>query len=172
MSTSATTGAAKPSPTPLINPSVIGTCTPPHTALVEAGRLRQFAHAIGERRPEYVDEDAARAASRPGLLVPPTFLFCLEMDHPDPWGWLTDLEVDLATVLHAEQSFVHHQPAWSGQRLTFTSRITDVTVKSGGALQFVVRETHVTDEHGAVVADLSSTLAVVRPTAPAEEEGR
>lgn len=172
MSTSATIGAAKPAPTPLINPSVIGTSTPPHTALVETGRLRQFAHAIGERRPEYIDEDAARVAGRPGLLVPPTFLFCLEMDRPAPWGWLTDIEVDLSTVLHAEQSFVHHRPAWSGQRLTFVSRITDVTVKSGGALQFVVRETHVTDEHGAAVADLSTTLAVVRRTAPTEEEAR
>ncbi|MEU6415963.1 MaoC family dehydratase N-terminal domain-containing protein [Streptomyces spiralis] len=172
MSTPATTAPAGPPPAPLIDPSVVGTGSPPHAVLVEAGRLRQFAHAIGERRPEYVDEEAARAAGRPGLLVPPTFLFCLEMERPDPWGWLAGIGVDLATVLHAEQSFDHHRPAWSGQRLTFTSRITDVTVKSGGALQLVVRQTHVTDESGAAVADLSTTLAVVRRTTHGKESGR
>jgi hypothetical protein len=37
----------------------------------------------------------ARAAGHPGLPVPPTFLFCLEMDAPNParcatsWGWTT-----------------------------------------------------------------------------------
>lgn len=151
----------------LIDPEVIGTGTPAHTQLVEAGRLRQFAHAIGERRAEYIDESAARAAGHPGLLVPPTFLFCLEMERPDPWDWLAAMGVDVETVLHAEQSFVHHQPVWSGQRLRFDSQITDVKVKSGGALQLVVRETQVTDEQGAAVADLSTTIAVVRRTAPA-----
>ncbi|MDH6521933.1 hypothetical protein M2163_001073 [Streptomyces sp. SAI-135] len=137
---------------PLIDPSVIGTEHPPHTVLVEAGRLRQFAHATGT---------PGEAAERP---VPPTFLFCLEMERPDPWAWLAEIGVDLATVLHAEQSFVHHRPAWAGERLTFVSRITDVTAKNGGALQFVVRQTRVTDELGALVAELSSTLAVVGRT--------
>lgn len=151
----------------LIDPAVIGTGTPVHTELVEAGRLRQFAHAIGERRPEYVDESAALAAGHPGLPVPPTFLFCLEMERPDPWDWLAAMGVDVETVLHAEQSFVHHRPVFSGQRVRFVSRIKDVTVKSGGKLQFVVRDTQVTDEQGATVADLSTTIAVVRRTVPA-----
>ncbi|MEV3974341.1 MaoC family dehydratase N-terminal domain-containing protein [Streptomyces sp. NPDC050698] len=169
MSSPGTTVPTGPAPARLIDPSVVGTATPPHTVLVEAGRLRQFAHAVGERRSEYVDEEAARTAGRPGLLVPPTFLFCLEMERPDPWGWLTAIGVDLATVLHAEQSFVHHRPVWVGERLTFASRIADVTAKAGGALQFVVRHTHVTDERGAQVADLSTTLAVVRRDPPAQE---
>ncbi|MEU6379437.1 MaoC family dehydratase N-terminal domain-containing protein [Streptomyces sp. NPDC046909] len=160
-----------PSRARLIDPAVVGTGTAPHTVLVEAGRLRQFAHAIGERRPEHVDEAAARRAGHPGLPVPPTFLFCLEMERPDPWAWLADIGVDLDTVLHAEQSFVHHRSTWSGERLTFASRITDVTAKSDGALQFVVRQTRVTDEQGAEVAELSTTLAVVRRGTGPDDEG-
>ena len=41
---------------------------PPHSADVEAGRLRLFAKATGETRAEYLDEDAARAAGHPALL--------------------------------------------------------------------------------------------------------
>lgn len=148
--------------TPLIDPAIVGTRTTPHTVLVEAGRLRQFAHAIGETRPEYVDEAAAQSGGLPGLLAPPTFLFCLEMERPDPWKWLADIGVDLSTVLHADQSFDHYRPVWSGEQLTFTSRIADLTVKAGGALQFLVRETEVTDELGAKVAGLRTTLAIVR----------
>ena len=146
-----------------IDPAVVGTSLPPFTVLVEAGRLRQFARAIGEAGPVYLDEAAAETAGLPGLLVPPTFLFCLEMERPDPWSWLTDIGVDLATVLHAEQSFIHHRRAWSGERLTFTSRITGLSVKSGGALQLLVRETEVQDELAGPVADLRTTLAIVRP---------
>lgn len=45
---------------------------PPHSADVEAGRLRLFARATGETRPEYLDDDAARAAGYRALPAPPT----------------------------------------------------------------------------------------------------
>src|SRR3546814_13237942 len=42
---------------------------------VEKGRLRFFAKAIGETRPEFIDEAAAKAAGHPSLLASPTILF-------------------------------------------------------------------------------------------------
>lgn len=161
MSAADTAHEAGQRPDSLIDQGVVGYRTPPHTVLVEAGRLRQFARAIGENRAKHADESAALAAGLPGLPVPPTFLFCLEMERPDPWDWIAVLGVDLESVLHAEQSFVHHRPVWSGDRLRFDSHIAEVTAKAGGALQFVVRETRVTDEHHAHLADLRTTLAVV-----------
>ena len=72
----------------MIDRSHIGRLLPSHTAAVEAGRLRLFAKATGEDRPEYLDHAAALAAGFSGLPAPPTFLFALENEVTDNLGWL------------------------------------------------------------------------------------
>ncbi|MNO05905.1 hypothetical protein D3C81_2274700 [compost metagenome] len=65
---------------------------------------------------------------------------------------------DLGRILHAEQSFAYHKPAVAGDVLTFDTRVADVYEKKGGALQFVVNETRVTNQDGEHIADVRSTL--------------
>ncbi|WP_448119590.1 MaoC family dehydratase N-terminal domain-containing protein [Pseudomonas serbica] len=125
---------------------------------VEKGRLRFFAKAIGETDPIYTDEDAARAAGYKSLPVPPTFLFCMQGEGQDLVEQLNVYGFDLGRILHAEQSFVYHRPAVAGDVLTFESRVVDVYEKKGGALQFVVNETRVTNQHGEHVANIGCTL--------------
>lgn len=128
------------------------------TAEVEKGRLRAFAQAIGETDPVYFDEAAARDAGHRSLPVPPTFLFCLEGEGRDVMRLLDTLQFDLGRVLHAEQEFVYHRMCYAGDTLTFDTRIADVFDKKGGALQFAVNETRVTNQHGEHVADLRCAL--------------
>ena len=104
----------------MVDSDDIGRTFPPHSADVEAGRLRLFAKATGETRPEYIDEAAARAAGHPSLPAPPTFAICLELEVPDPFAWFRDLGIDLARVLHATQSFRYFAPIHAGDRLTHT----------------------------------------------------
>ena len=144
----------------MVDATDIGRTFPPHSADVEAGRLRLFAKATGETRPEYTDEAAARAAGHPSLPAPPTFAICLDLEMPDPFAWFHELGVDLARVLHAAQSFRYFAPIHVGDRLTFASRIEDVFQKKGGALTFVVKVTDVTDQNGARVAELRATVVV------------
>lgn len=127
---------------------------------VERGRLRAFATAIGETDPLYSDVDAAKQAGHPDLPVPPTFFFSLELDYPDPVGYLTDLGVDLRTVLHGEQGFTYHQMVHAGDTVTLSPKIVDVFSKKGGALEFLVKKTDITRD-GTVVAE-ASTILVVR----------
>lgn len=143
-----------------MNSTYIGHAFPPHSADVEAGRLRLFAKATGDDRPEYVDVDAARAAGHPALPAPPTFAICLDLEVPDPFAWLRELAIDLGRVLHGAQGFRYFAPIYAGDRLTFVSRIDDVFHKKGGALTFIVKVTEVTNQAGARVAELRSTLVV------------
>jgi acyl dehydratase len=129
-----------------------------HTVLVEEGRLRQFARATADRRPEYADQAAARDAGLPGMRVPATFLFCLEMERDEPWAFLDEIGVPRDGVLHGEQSFRYHRPVFSGESITFSSQIGDVHTKSGGRLQVITRDTVVTDPGGDAVAELRCTL--------------
>ena len=138
----------------------IGLTLPAFEVDVEKGRLRFFAKATGQTDPVYVDEAAARAAGHPSLPVPPSFLFCLEMDAPNPAELRDRLGIDIARVLHGEQRFVFHGLAHAGDRLRFTQRVADIYDKKGGALEFVVRETHVSNQRGEPVADLIATTVV------------
>ncbi|MEM5401069.1 MULTISPECIES: MaoC family dehydratase N-terminal domain-containing protein [Paraburkholderia] len=145
----------------MIDKSHIGALISRHTALVEAGRLRFFAKATGQTDSRYVDDEAAREAGYPALPVPPTFLFCLEMESPNPRATVERLNIDIGRVLHGEQRFRYHRMAFAGERLAFETRIADIYDKKGGALEFVVRETRVTNaQDDAPVADLRSVIVV------------
>lgn len=134
------------------------------TVLVEKGRLRTFARAIGETDPVYHDEDRARAAGHASLPVPPTYLFCLEMlDSERPLAWLEELGVNLMHILHGEQRFVYDRVAVAGETLSFRSILKDAFDKKNGALRFFVKETDVSDESGSRVATLTTTIVVRKP---------
>ncbi|WP_322033731.1 MaoC family dehydratase N-terminal domain-containing protein [Paraburkholderia sp. J76] len=141
----------------MIDKQHIGRMLPAFRAVAEAGRLRFFAKAIGETDPVYFDESAARDAGHPGLPLPPTFLFSLEFEQPDT-SWRDEIGVELPRILHGEQSFTYHRLAYAGDVLLFESRIADIYDKKGGALEFVVRETRVTNQRGEHVADLRSVI--------------
>jgi acyl dehydratase len=146
-----------------LDPTFVGTELPATTLTVDAGRLRFFAKAIGETNPLYTDVDAAKAAGYADLPVPPTFLFAIELENPDQFGWVADQGIDPRFVLHGEQSFTYHSIAHAGDTLTATPRIVDVYSKKGGALEFIVKNTAVTRADGSAVADLETVIVVRNP---------
>ena len=125
---------------------------------IERTRLRFFAKAIGETDPIYTDEAAARAAGYPDLPAPPTFLFAAELDSGSVDRLLADLRIPLAKLLHGEQSFAYHRPACAGDTVTVRSRIEDIYEKKNGALEFVVKTSRATNQHGELVAEMRSVL--------------
>ena len=144
----------------MIDKKFIGHVMPRFSAVVEAGRLRFFAKATGQTDPVYSDEAAARAAGHPGLPVPPTFLFCLEMESPDPAAIRDLLGMDYRTLLHGEQGFTYHRQAYAGDMLSFEQRIDDIYDKKGGALEFVVRGTRVLNQRDELVAELRAVTVI------------
>ena len=144
----------------MIDKRYIGHRLPTFSAEVEKGRLRFFAKAIGQTDPVYTDEAAAQAAGHAGLPVPPTFLFCLEMEAPNPGALRELLDLPVPKILHGEQRFTYHATCHAGDVLTFEQRITDIYAKKGGLLEFIVRETKVSNQHGQHVADLHCITVV------------
>ena len=144
----------------MIDHRFIGHRQAPFQVEVEKGRLRLFAKAIGETDPVYTDEAAARAAGHASLPVPPTFLFCLEMERADPYDWFSELGIPLGQVLHGEQAFTYHRTACAGEILTFSAEVIDIYEKKAGALQFIVQRNHVTDAAGRPVAEFDRTVVI------------
>lgn len=138
----------------MIDRKFIGLRMPAFDVRVEPGRLRFFAKAIGEVDPIYIDEKVAIEAGHKNLPVPPTFLFCLEMESPDPAAIRNKLGLDYRRLLHGEQSFTYYSMAYSGDVLRFEQTIDDIYDKKNGDLEFVVRKTKVTNQDNLHIADL------------------
>jgi hypothetical protein len=132
---------------------------------VERGRLRFFAKAIGLTDPIYSDLDAAARAGHRDLPVPPTFLSnSLELEIPNPLGWLEELGADLGKTTHAEQSFRYHAMAYATDSLVLRRRIVDVYTKKNGALEFVVKQTDVMRDDEKL-AEILFTIVLRHPEA-------
>ncbi|WP_273735314.1 MaoC family dehydratase N-terminal domain-containing protein [Mycolicibacterium septicum] len=143
-----------------IDKSAIGRELPSTSLLVTRSRLRAFAKSTGQQDPIYSDVDAARRAGHRDLPAPPTFVYSVDLESANPAAYLEDLGIDLRTSLHGEQEFTYHQMAYAGDELTATCRITDIYDKKGGLLEFIVRDSTVTNQDGATVATMRNTVVV------------
>lgn len=149
----------------MIDRKLIGVELPPRTIEVERWQILQFARAIGESNPIFMDEAAARAAGYRALVAPPTFAFCLStMAAPEPFEMLRVLGIDRHRILHGEQSFTYHIPICAGDVLTFRIRCVDIYDKKGGALEFVTQETAVTNPSGQPVVNMRGVTVIQHET--------
>ncbi len=142
----------------MVDKTLIGKVLGRRSVVVETGRLRFFASAIGETDPIYLSESAARDAGHPSLPVPPSFLFCLEAEALQGVTATAAAGFDPGRVLHGEQQFTYHAMAYAGDTLTYDVSFVDAYDKKGGLLDFVVKESRITNQDGKHIADLRSTI--------------
>jgi hypothetical protein len=128
----------------VVDPAAVGTTGEPFVIDLEAGKIREFARAVH--------------SSDEGPVIPPTFLTtAIFWETSDPWKAVA---MDQSRGLHAEQEFVFHgPPPRAGQRLTGTSRVTEIYEKQGrnGTLTFAVMVTEFRDGSGTLVATATLT---------------
>lgn len=137
----------------------------PLSVELERGRLRFFAQTIGVTDPVYLDVEAARRAGHRDLPALPTFVgHSIELEIPNPLGWLVELGGDLMKTTHAEQSFTYFKLAYAGDSLVLNRRIADVYTRKNGALEFVVKRTAVMRGEECL-AEIDSTIALRHPEA-------
>ena len=142
----------------MLDTKLIGHSFGKRSLTVEEGSVRFYAQAIGEADPLYLDLSAARDAGLPALRIPPTYLSCIEGRLFSTLALLNLAGIDIKRLLHAEQSYEYHAPAYAGDTLSYEPRIVDVYDKKGGALEFLVKETRVTNQDGVHIADLRTAL--------------
>jgi acyl dehydratase len=120
----------------------IGHTTAPTMHVVDAWRVRLFCRAIGDSDPVFHDADAAQRAGHPACPVPPTFLKALESEHQSGAALMKLLDAPIGGVLHVEQSFEFDATVHVGDTVEIIRTVTDIFDKRGGAMTFVVVESH------------------------------
>lgn len=145
-----------------VNRDLIGKEYPPFPVTVERGKIKEFARAIGDLNPFYLDDRVGRASEWGDVIAPPTFTVTFRDESADTTALLRDLGTDISRVLHGEQEFEIFRQLTPGQTYLCRPRILDIYEKTGksGPMAFVVRETSVTDRDNEVVAALRHVTVV------------
>lgn len=114
---------------------------------VEAGRITQYADAIGADSPLHRDADAARAAGFRDVVAPP--MFCVVYSAPALGPAILDPEVEmnLAAMVHGGQIFEWGEPVCAGDEITTIVRCASIDERGGKG--FYVFESVSTNQDGA-----------------------
>ena len=146
-----------------INKTLIGKEYAPYPVTVERGKIKEFARAIGDLNPFYLDDRVGAASEWRDLIAPPTFAITFRDETADSGSMLRDLGTDISRILHGEQEFELFRPLQPGQTYLCRAKIVDIYEKSGrsGPMAFVVRETTITDRTNEVVAAMRH-ITIVR----------
>ena len=145
-----------------INTGVIGKEYAPYVVTVERGKIKEFARAIGDLNPFYMDDRVGQASEWGDVIAPPTFATTFR-DEAASEALLRDLGTDISRVLHGEQEFEMVRPIQPGQTYLCRTKVLDVYEKTGksGPMAFVVRETTITDRSNEIVGTMRH-ITVVR----------
>lgn len=104
-----------------IDASAQGREYPPQTYEVSREKVREFAEAIGDPNPVYVDRDAAAAHGHADIAAPPTFVMIPVMNGFDML--MDDLGIEFARVVHVNQRFAYQRAVVAGDHLVATTRL-------------------------------------------------
>ena len=111
-------------------------------------KVREYATATKNDHPWHHSEEAA--ADIGGVIAPPMFIVIPAFKPVIACVMDKDLEVNLAKLVHGEQSFDFHKPIQAGAQLFTTGTIESVREK--GKMYLLKIRTETEDEKGEAVA--------------------
>jgi len=122
----------------MFDTSKIGYSFPSFPVAIEPVKLRELALAIGDANPVYQDRQAAQAAGYENIPLPPTiatiFLFWENKHFVEQ---LAELGIDVARLLHREESYEYLAPLHPGETLTGVMTVLDGSTRKGKNNSFV-----------------------------------
>ncbi|MEF8807184.1 FAS1-like dehydratase domain-containing protein [Natronomonas sp.] len=131
---------------------------------VEAGKVAEFASAVGDDDPVFRDREVAADRGLDRRPAPPTFTrtSMFPRYRPDGVGRLGfDVGFDIRYELHGEQRYEFERPVYVGDTLSATTTLSDAYEREGrdgNTLTFAVLETEYVDETDELVVTERETL--------------
>jgi acyl dehydratase len=114
-------------------------------------KVREYAHAVGETEPLYLDVEAARAAGYADVVAPPMFAAVYSGQAIWPALLDPDVGIDFANMVHGAQEFVWHKPVVAGDEITTEAEHTGTSERGG--LRFFTFTTRSTNQDGELVCE-------------------
>jgi acyl dehydratase len=143
---------------------------------VEAGKVAEFASAVGDDDPVFRDREVAADRGLDRRPAPPTFTrtSMFPRYRPDGVGRLGfDVGSDIQYERYGEQCYKFERPVYVGDILSATTTLADTFEREGrdgNILTFAVLETECVDEAGELVVTERETL--IETDGPLSGDGR
>src|SRR5262245_65574954 len=106
-----------------IDKSLIGVWGPTSTMRIELGKIREFAKAVKDPNPAYLDEKTC--------IAPPTFLMTIAHWTGDLGATRSAVKLDFRRLLHGEQDFEYVKQIRPGDKVTITAAEKEVRGQDG-----------------------------------------
>jgi acyl dehydratase len=119
------------------------------TYAVGREKVREYAHAVGETDPRYLDPEAAREAGFADVLAPPMFAAVYAGSAVFPA--ILESGLDFARMVHGAQEFTWHVPVVAGDEITTEAELDEQSERGG--LRFYVFKTTSKNQRGELVSE-------------------
>ena len=134
-----------------VNTDAIGKTYPDTSYAVGREKIREYAHAVGETNPLYLNVDAARAAGYADVVAPPMFAVVYAGRSITPALFDPEVGIDLARMLHAGQEFRWGPVVVAGDEIATTTTVKGISERGG--MNFFVFETDSRNQLGEKVCN-------------------
>ncbi|GAA1953789.1 MaoC family dehydratase N-terminal domain-containing protein [Kitasatospora viridis] len=152
-----------------LDPSFIGRSYPPTEPYqVSREKIREFAIAVRDPNPAYLDPEAAKALGYSDVIAPPTFPVVISMPAADQVIEDPELGLDFSRVVHGDQKFSYARPLRAGDRVRAVLTIDNIKSLAGNDVLTVTAE--LLEDSGEYLAKATMTL-VARAAAADETKG-
>ena len=128
-----------------VSTAATGKSYAPVTYAVGREKIREYARAVGETNPLYLDVDAARAAGHPDVVAPPMFAVVYTSPAIMPALFDAEVGIDFARLVHGGQEFRWGRPVVAGDEVTTTVTVKDISERAGNGF-FVFESTSVAQD--------------------------
>jgi acyl dehydratase len=132
-----------------VNTGAIGKTYPVTMYAVGREKVREYAHAVGETNPLYLNLDTARAAGYADVVAPPMFAVVYAGRSITPALFDPDVGIDFARMLHGGQEFRWGPVVVAGDEIDTTTTVKDISQRGG--MNFYVFETDSRNQRGETV---------------------
>ena len=141
-----------------VSTAAVGKQYDPAVYAVGREKVREYAHAVGESDPLYLDPQAARAAGYADVVAPPMFAVVYSSPAIAPALFDPEVGMNFAMMVHGGQELEWGPVVVAGDEITTTASVKDIT--EGGGMGFYVFETLSVNQGGEQVCKATWTNIV------------
>jgi acyl dehydratase len=132
-----------------VSTAAVGKRYTPMTYAVGREKVKEYALAVGESNPLYLDPEAARRAGYRDVVAPPMFAVVYSMPAVGPAIFDPDVGIDFSLLVHGGQEFKWGPLVVAGDEITTEVSVKSIEERAGNG--FYVFESVSTNQDGHTV---------------------
>jgi acyl dehydratase len=130
----------------------------PLTYEIGKEKIKEYAKAIKNEDPHYMDEDFAKGTKYGGIIAPPTFAVVYAGMLAEPFFFDKEIDLNLFMLVHGEQEFEFFEVVRPGDVITSKGTITNIENKE--KLDVVILEGESVNQRGELVSRAIFTFVI------------